>query len=270
MVEQEIRVQQILSHQYIAPILDVVYEKDVIIIIMDYYKRGDLFNLMMNEHTSYQLLSKLFAQVVSAVMYLHNKEIAHLDIKPENIFIDDQLNAKLADFGCCETPQSRKRPFFTRGTLIYAAPEIFNHTLSDNRPADVWALGVILYSMTTRYLPWRPGTDDEIQLQIKNEGIQFSEFMPPNVISIVKRCCIQDPTKRITINELFDLVKHDLPAEGRHMRKSKSIAPPRVNLLADLKENNSIKRSRRVTLHKSHYPRGSSTSTNTGILLSPL
>lgn len=205
-VEQEIRVHQLVSHPNIVPILDVLYEEDKIIIIMDHYPNGNLLALHQEQMLPLDRMIAMFYQVVQAVVYLHKHGIAHLDIRPENVLVDRKYNALICDFGCCETPVSRKKQFYSRGTLIYSAPEMFENGSSDNRAADIWSLGVVLYAITSNFLPWKNTTEEGIREEIKG-GVLNYLYVPTKIAPIVKLCCKVDPKDRINATNLAEQLK---------------------------------------------------------------
>lgn len=200
-IEEEIRIQEFASHPNIAPIQDIVYDKDNIYVVMKLYAQGDLFGLLKQNVTTRSLVH-IYSCIVDAVLYLHERGIAHLDIKPENIFIDEDFNPVLADFGCCETKESRKRSYQPRGTIIYAAPEVMDMNVEDHRPMDIWSLGILLYLMLTKHLPWKKGNDEEILQQVLTGDIGPTCKLPKMYESIVKDCCKKNPKERMTIQEL--------------------------------------------------------------------
>ena len=110
--------------------------------------RTDLFKVVekFGPIADQQLVIGIFYQLLSAVKTIHDKNIAHLDIKPDNIFISQDFTLKLGDFGLS---QSSFMPItYKVGTRSYMAPEIFNSPCSfDGVKADIFALGVVLYVM---------------------------------------------------------------------------------------------------------------------------
>lgn len=117
-VEEEIRVQERMNHPNIAPVKDIVYSSENIYVVLKYYPQGDLMSLLQGHVLGLRESIRIFIQIADAVSYIHSHGVAHLDIKPENIFIDENYNAILADFGCCETAEARKRPYIPRGTFL--------------------------------------------------------------------------------------------------------------------------------------------------------
>jgi serine/threonine protein kinase len=101
-LQQEIEIQQRITHNNIVKLYDVMADKDCICILMEYIKGGNLFHYIrkrkrLTEREAY----KLFVQILTAVNFLHRNSLIHRDIKPENILLTTDGIIKLCDFGCC-------------------------------------------------------------------------------------------------------------------------------------------------------------------------
>ena len=115
--------------------------------------------------------------MIEGIRYCHNRCITHRDIKLENLLLDDQKNIKIIDFGFSTCiPNDRKVKIFC-GTPSYMAPEIVNKTEYFGPPADVWALGVLLFTMLCGCFPYRGATDKELYAKITN-----AEYKVPSEI----------------------------------------------------------------------------------------
>ncbi len=110
------------------------------------------------------MVKHVIACLSSALEYLSAKQIAHRDLKLENIIIEDSLfkksqvpddiKVKIVDFGFAVQLKANEKTRLFCGTPCYMAPEIVNKTLYDPRIADVWALGVLLYVMVGGRFPF--------------------------------------------------------------------------------------------------------------------
>lgn len=113
---------------------------------------GDLYRLMRSERTLEEgRAARLFAELCSAVRYLHAAGVMHRDLKPENILLDTAGCAKLADFGWCASMATRQT--LECGSPAYFAPEMVDGHGYDEK-VDHWALGILLYEMLVGHSPF--------------------------------------------------------------------------------------------------------------------
>jgi len=144
------------------------------LLVMNFCPGGDLFDLASNqaEILTPPLIQRIFAELISAVRYLHQKYIVHRDIKLENVLLNipvqvhrdvpnwqtlDRAVVTLTDLGLSRTiPPPPESPLLeTRcGSEDYAAPEILMGQPYDGRQTDAWALGVLLYALMEGRLPF--------------------------------------------------------------------------------------------------------------------
>lgn len=156
----------------------------------------------------------MFAQLISAVHYLHQKKIIHRDLKLENLLLDRHRNIIITDFGFVNDFSSNPDDLMdTRcGSPCYAAPEV---VVQDERyhgaNVDVWSCGVILYAMRVGYLPFdddpdNPESEDVNKLYryIFNTPLHLPDYVPPMAKDLLKRILVPDPTKRITIQQIME------------------------------------------------------------------
>ena len=133
--------------------------------VMEYAGGGDLWGFCeeqfeRNSHTNGGIVlnshaSSIFRQMVAGVRHMHQRGLAHLDLKPENFVLSaDRRTAKVIDFGMChELAHGEVNDHRGRGTLNFAAPEIVTNRLDlvdeayEAKAADVWALGAVLFFM---------------------------------------------------------------------------------------------------------------------------
>jgi len=242
MFEQELRVHQNLHHENIVQIEQVVFLEDYIFVVMELCANGDLFEWAQKGVFSNTMLArKTIYQLISALSYLHARNIAHMDLKPENILLDADFRVKLTDFGCCETPVQKVNIEYY-GTLYYTAPEIFSGKLLDRKKADIWSLGVIVYTMVVGDLPWSDGTDEEIRAQIISGSYEVPSFVHRELSLIIKSCLQVDPLKRPDINTLKSiqwLIIDEQPKLGSNRKRLRESATHHAPLLLMPKSRNS-------------------------------
>lgn len=132
-------------------------------------------------------------QLVRAVDYLHNLDLAHMDLKPENVLVsvDPETGThvlKLTDFGFGVRRAGTYQTIQARGTVRYAAPEIYA-TLPYIRatPVDIYALGTIMFVATQHEVPYAEHADQDMAYVTRHVPISF-----PKIISIVFEKLIRD------------------------------------------------------------------------------
>jgi len=115
-------------------------------IITEYCEGGDLFYLIINEGGKYDK-NKIAYQIINAVYVCHQKQIAHLDLKPENFFLSDNLNIKLGDFGVSYYFEGKAKYDKKCGSIGYISYEVFLGKEYDPIKADLFSLGATLYAL---------------------------------------------------------------------------------------------------------------------------
>lgn len=129
--------------------------KEYSAIAMEYIPYGDLFTLVSQRSFSEKLARTIFKQIISAIKYLHSQGLAHLDLKLENVLVDIKEGVKVIDFDACESVSSAANKNVTpKGSLGYRAPEIIKGTAQDFQMADIYSLGVVLFTMVLGIPPY--------------------------------------------------------------------------------------------------------------------
>ncbi|KAJ3234789.1 hypothetical protein HDU81_001118 [Chytriomyces hyalinus] len=115
----------------------------------------DLFECIeRNDRLKTKLAKHVFRQLMSAVAYLHSNNIAHRDLKDENIVINDKYDAKLIDFGSAAIEDENTDILRFHGTINFAPPEVLSGRQYIAKPADIWACGIILYTILCGEAPF--------------------------------------------------------------------------------------------------------------------
>lgn len=115
----------------------------------------DLFDYIeLNSSINEREIKTIFRQVVEAVQHLHVNKIVHRDIKDENVILDENGTVQLIDFGSAAYLREGKKYDTFCGTLDYAAPEVLQGKKYDGPPQDIWALGILLYTLVYKENPF--------------------------------------------------------------------------------------------------------------------
>jgi serine/threonine protein kinase len=225
-VNREIDVVRRLSHPSILQYYEAKWMHGYLVIAMEYCPDSLLSWAERRCRVCPDAANRIFKQVALAVQYLHSRGIAHGDIKLDNVLIDEHGNAKLADFGYCSAEavvQDNDR----KGTLLYAAPELFRAGHYDPKCADVWSLGVLLFTLHTTLFPWTARTEEGIKRQICRGILKYDELNDPKIKTLVYAMTQVNPCGRISISEIIiDPALKDPDTEIR-VTKTQNITRPR-------------------------------------------
>ncbi|NWX61506.1 PASK kinase, partial [Promerops cafer] len=148
-VTQEIAILQKLQHPSIIKVLDVFENEHFFQLVMEKHGSGlDLFTFIDNQpNLDEPLASYIFRQLVSAVGYLHCRNILHRDIKDENIVIAEDFTIKLVDFGSAAYLEPGKLFYTFCGTIEYCSPEVLSGKPYHGPELEMWSLGITLYTL---------------------------------------------------------------------------------------------------------------------------
>ncbi|XP_009980806.1 PREDICTED: PAS domain-containing serine/threonine-protein kinase, partial [Tauraco erythrolophus] len=148
-VTQEIAILLKLQHPSIIKVLDVFENEHFFQLVMEKHGSGlDLFTFIDNRpNLDEPLASYIFRQLVSAVGYLHCRNILHRDIKDENIVIAEDFTIKLVDFGSAAYLEPGKLFYTFCGTIEYCSPEVLSGKPYHGPELEMWSLGVTLYTL---------------------------------------------------------------------------------------------------------------------------
>ena len=122
-----------------------------------------------------KVCAKIFKQIISAMDFFHARNIAHRDIKPENILVNSDFQTKVIDFGFAA--QSRDKMQIFCGTPAYMSPEICAKQKYDGPAADVWASGILLYTMLFGIQPFKAPTEPELYRKIIKGTFAFPKLI---------------------------------------------------------------------------------------------
>ncbi|KXS10487.1 Pkinase-domain-containing protein, partial [Gonapodya prolifera JEL478] len=211
-VVREIDGWRALRHPNIAQLYEVLTTESKIYMVTEFVPGGEAFDMILRRgrmDDRSPLAKRLFRQVVEAVKYCHDKNLVHRDLKLENVMLtEDMGNVKLIDFGFTREvalPTQKQLLDTYCGSVAYAAPEMIIGKQYLGPQADIWSLGVILFTLVCGFLPFDDDSENEILVQkkIKELDYEMPEFLSDTCKDLIARILKLDPADRIALNDIL-------------------------------------------------------------------
>jgi len=229
-IENEVKILKCAQYPCIVEMMNTFETDGKLFVVME-RMHSDMLELILSSsqgRLDERTTQLMMIQIMMALKYLHSMDIAHCDLKPENVLLAEDSNMpliKLCDFGYARIiDQSQFRQSMV-GTPAYLAPEVISHANWD-RNIDVWAAGVVLYVTLSGTFPFNE--EEDICDQIENASFMY----PPNpwkqishdAIELLNCLLVVNPTDRYNVNRCLQhnflsnkTVLNDLKAlETRH------------------------------------------------------
>eukprot|EP01007_Sphenomonas_quadrangularis_P003898 NODE_86_length_2212_cov_84.991216_g64_i0.p1 GENE.NODE_86_length_2212_cov_84.991216_g64_i0~~NODE_86_length_2212_cov_84.991216_g64_i0.p1 ORF type:complete len:590 (+),score=138.14 NODE_86_length_2212_cov_84.991216_g64_i0:171-1940(+) len=206
--EREVYHQRKFHHPHILAIKDFLQTQNHFYIVLELASGGELFDYIVARQRLPECeASVIFLQLLSAVQEMHSKGVVHLDIKPENILLDESNppHVKLCDFGLSATQWGDSKLKLVCGTPNYVAPEILAEPVVpyDGRKADIWSCGVTLFAMVSGRLPFYEPKIEDIFDRVRRVDYQPSRHFSPVLTDLIQRILVADPAQRLTLDEVI-------------------------------------------------------------------
>lgn len=201
---QEIDIHRSIQHDHIVRFYSYFEDSNFIYIILELCNKKS----MMELHKRRKVLSEpeiryFLRQIALACLYLHNNKIIHRDLKLGNIFINDDMNIKLGDFGLATRIDDAERKYTLCGTPNYLAPEILLKT-GHSYQVDVWSLGCIVYTLAVGTPPFETPDLNDTYKRIKENKYTIPDGLSPPLKDFIESMLKADPKQRPTMTSILN------------------------------------------------------------------
>jgi serine/threonine protein kinase len=205
-MRREVQAARGLSHQHIVTVHDLLEADDATCVVMEYVPGMDLARRVeASGPLTPEQVARLGREVASALTAAHSEGVLHRDVKPQNILIDHEGAAKLADFGSAKLDgqASMTQTGGVVGTLAFLPPEVLDGGRPDGR-SDLYALGLTLYFALVGDLPPHPSR--HLPPEPRTEGFSPGALradVPAWLDALVCQATSADPMRRPATPEDF-------------------------------------------------------------------
>ena len=193
------------------------------LIVTEFMKNGSL-DLLVSEYlkTDGKVRDKLNPTVRSKIIFgvaatmkrVHKSNIIHRDLKVENVFLDDNLEPRIADFELAKVMMGKIDMTMPVGTPYILAPEIFMDDESYGASVDVYSFAFLIYKMFTNNIQFADKkpirSSQQYMMKIgRGNRPKRPDLIPDAYWELVQRCWKQNPEDRPTFDEITEELKND-------------------------------------------------------------
>ncbi|BBM86005.1 serine/threonine-protein kinase [Candidatus Uabimicrobium amorphum] len=219
-----------LTSQLVHPNIVRLYQTgethDYIFFVMQYIEGSDLFSHVEENNLSSRRIAQIVIRILDALVYAHENNVVHRDLKPGNILVDKTGIPIVMDFGLAKTiggDYSLTTTGQILGTPYYMSPEQIEFPKQINVSSDIFSLGVILYQLLTKELPFDGAREIQVFHSIMNDDPTPLRKINTRIAQKLELICLKamrkSPQKRYTAKKMRD----DLQAfcDGKHISVSR-------------------------------------------------
>jgi len=192
-----------LEHPYVISLQYAFQTEEKLFFVMDYCAGGDFFHhLQANNRFSQKVTAFYAAEICLGLEALHNLDIIHRDMKPENILVTAEGHLKIADFGFSKWGGNRRKQELSAKTFLgsapYLAPEILEMK-EYTKAVDWWAFGILITEMMTGLPQFYEQNTETNYRRIMHESVSFKSFLSRTARSLILDLLEKDPKHRMKV-----------------------------------------------------------------------
>uniref|UniRef100_S4R701 Receptor-interacting serine/threonine-protein kinase 1 n=1 Tax=Petromyzon marinus TaxID=7757 RepID=S4R701_PETMA len=253
-LKDEAKILRKLKNPCIVELFGVILQEDNYSLVLEYMCHGNLVDFLhKGENVPWCLRARIMLEVIEGMLYVHSQKIIHQDLKPENVLVNGDFHAKIADFGVsiCKTwsrlgkeEQTRrntvsgeKKKKLGMGTAAYMAPERFNNVnLQANEKTDVYSFAILTWVIITQKEPYQhlqcgdQTTYDVLKNCTEKNQRPDMNLVPPRsphcIIKLMESCWNQRPEERPSFSAeckkifepLYNSYEEEIPAAVTQMK----------------------------------------------------
>lgn len=200
----EIDIHRSLQHKHVVQFYSFFEDKDNMFILLELCRRRSLMELHKRRKALTEPEVRFFMkQILISVAYLHSQHVIHRDLKLGNLFLNDDLDIKLGDFGLAtrvDFDGERKRTLC--GTPNYIAPEVLAKK-GHSYEVDVWSIGCILYTLLVGKPPFETSSLKDTYSRIKRNEYRIPSTISRDARNLIQKLLQSDPKHRPTTENIL-------------------------------------------------------------------
>lgn len=214
--KQEFEIMKTFKHDRLLGAKNGYIVQKYVVILMDRLENKELLDFLAEKTTaSEEDASRVIAQLVETLNYLHTQNVVHLDVRPANILMSKEFKLTLIDYGNARKIMAPNGQMVDAvGVTEFTAPEVLNFEMT-HWAADMWSVGVLLYILLSGKLPFTvedsepdEDIDEKIAAKVKaaNVILKATDFRnaTEEAENLIKRLLVRQPERRPTAVSCLD------------------------------------------------------------------
>merc|ERR1719342_954685 len=203
-MSQEIRLHKGVSNPYLVKLYSYFEDSNFVYIVLELCRKRSLMELHKRRKAVTEPETRYFMRhILLGVLYLHENKIIHRDLKLGNVFLNDNMECKIGDFGLAtKVDYDGERKKTLCGTPNYIAPEVLGKK-GHSYEVDVWSLGCILYTLLVGKPPFETQTLKDTYTKIKKNEYHIPSRVGPLARNLIQRLLQHEPAKRPSVAEIL-------------------------------------------------------------------
>ncbi|NIM90161.1 MAG: protein kinase [Candidatus Aminicenantes bacterium] len=242
----ELKFARKVRHENVCQMYDLNEEKSLHYITMEFVPGEDLKSMIrMSGQLSLGTTINIAKKVCQGLAAAHKVGVVHRDLKPQNVMIDKEGNARIMDFGIARSAEGKgiTGAGVMIGTPEYMSPEQVEGKEVDQR-SDIYSLGVILYEMVTGQVPFEGDTPFTIGIKHKSEAPkdprEINTQIPEDLSRVILKCMEKDKENRYQsageVRSELENIEKGIPTTQREIPRRKPITTREITVTLGLKK----------------------------------
>jgi len=221
-IQEANKMRRVHKHPNIVKVYDLIETKERLIMLIEFVEGGQLYDEILKRkpkekgsgHFTERMAGKIIGEITSAIKFMHEQEVVHCDLKPENVLCThnpstDKFDIKVADMGLSKILEPGIKQNLTYcGTPLYMAPEMLRKE-QYGCPVDTWSIGCMMHELMCGEPPFTGKNMMELERNVTNFGGLGDESASTRRIK--KQFAKYGVSKRA--QELIGMYLHPNPAE---------------------------------------------------------
>lgn len=182
-------------------------------LVLEYAKNNSLYEALEKEKKGNGQLDDTTKQIIligtaRALLYLHQHNIAHLNVKPSKILLDDSFRPHLSGFELSEFCRDKNSCDSVKGTILYMAPEVIEGSYW--LEADVYSFAILMFEVVDGSHPFNNIKNRYLFQQgiLRGERPEFKNPVKPKIKELIEKCWSSNPADRPKFETIFNLLAH--------------------------------------------------------------